>query len=257
MKFTVESIEFMLLVLIRLSAFVMSAPFLGYTGTPVRVKLTISVVLMIIVMQMITPTKLEYMGIIGYSALIIKEACVGLVMGFMANMCLYIINFAGQMIDVEMGLSMASLFDPLMSTQSTISGTMYLYFVMLIMMITNMHYFLIQAIVDSFRYFNIGKAVFSEKISDVMINFMPNFIVIGFRIILPMFGCMLLINVVLGVLAKAAPQMNMFVVGMQIKVLVGIIILLLLVEMLPGVAMFIIDAIKDVTNQLMGAFTPK
>lgn len=257
MNFTVENIEFMLLVLVRLSSFVMVAPFFGYASIPIRIKLIISIVFAIIVLQVISPVSLDYEGVIGYAALIVKEACVGLALGFMSNICLYILNFAGQLMDMEIGLSMSSLFDPLTHVQSTVSGAMYTYLVMLVMMVSNMHYFLIRAIIDSFQYFNIGRAVFSEKLSQVMIDFFPNYFIIGFRILLPIFGCMLLTNVVLGVLARATPQMNMFVVGMQLKVLIGIVVLILIVETIPGVSEFIFDEMKEVTKELMRAFTPK
>ena len=67
---------------------------------------------------------------------------------------------------------------------------------------------------------------------------------------------MLLINVILGVLAKAAPQMNMFVVGIQIKLIVGMVVLLLLVQTLPTVSDFIFDKMKDVSSQIITIFAP-
>lgn len=256
MNFTIENIEFYLLVLVRMSSFVLAAPFLGYSTIPVRVKAVLSFVLTLIVIQVIPVAELEYIGVIGYSTLIVKEACVGVAIGFMANICLYVITFAGQVMDTEIGLAMANLFDPLTRVQGTISGSYYMYMVMLIMVVSNMHYYLIRAIIDSFQYFSVGQAVFSEKVSQVMIDFIPNYFAIGFRIVLPVFGCMLLINVVLGVLAKAAPQMNMFIVGMQLKVLVGIIILLIMVEMIPSIADFIFSTMKEVTSNMIKAFTP-
>ncbi len=257
MAFTIEHFEFILLVLIRLSSFVMTAPFLSYASIPVRVKLSISVVLSIIVVSMVEPTALEYSGVIGFSALMIKEACVGIALGFMSNICLYILNFSGQLMDMEMGLSMSNIFDPQTQIQGTVSGTLYLYAVMLLMLVSHMHYFVIQAIIDSFQFFNIGEAVFSRDITHIMTEFFPNYFIIAFRILLPIFGCMLMINIVLGVLARAAPQMNMFVIGMQLKVAVGIIILYIIVETMPGVTNFIYDQMRTVTNQLIDVFTPK
>ena len=67
---------------------------------------------------------------------------------------------------------------------------------------------------------------------------------------------MLIINVVLGVLAKAAPQMNLFVVGIQIKVLVGLILLLILVQTIPSVSDFILSEMRDVITQVIHGFQP-
>lgn len=68
--------------------------------------------------------------------------------------------------------------------------------------------------------------------------------VIGFRIALPIFACIMILNCILGVMAKVAPQMNMFSVGMQLKVLAGLLVLLLTMQLLPAVADFIFGEMK-------------
>jgi flagellar biosynthetic protein FliR len=219
-------------------------------------KAAISVMLTVIIIQVVPAVSLSYNGMIGYSVLVLKELIVGIILGFMCMICFYIVNFAGQIMDIEMGLSMATIFDPLSNLQITVTGNIYNYFIMLLMVVTDFHYYIIRAITDSFQYFNVGEAVFRDSLKDVMIDFMGNYFLIAFRIVLPVFCCMLLINVVLGVLARIAPQMNMFVVGMQIKILVGIILLVLLVQTLPTVSDFIFSEVKDVITSVVRAFTP-
>lgn len=256
MNFTVEHLEFYLLVLIRISSFIMVAPFFNLQAILVRWKFAISLVLSIMIIQVIPAVSLEYTGIIGFSALILKECAVGLLLGYMCNMCMYIVSFAGQLMDMEMGLSMASMFDPLTNIQVSISGNMYTYLVMLVMMATNMHHYVIRAILETFGFFTVGQAVFNGNPAQMAINFMTNYFVIGFRIVLPIFASMLVINVVLGVLSRAAPQMNMFVVGMQVKVLVGILLLLIVVLMIPKVTDFVFQQMKNVIIDVYRSFTP-
>lgn len=257
MTFTVENLEFYLLILVRVSAFVMTAPFLSYNAIPVRIKAAISVFLSLVVIQVTPVVALEYSGLVGYSVIILKEMLLGITMGLMCNMCFYIVNLAGQLMDMEMGLSMASMFDPMTNAQISVTGSLYSYMLMLMTVVTNMHYYIIRAIVDSFSYFNVGQAIFSmDSLKNTVVEFMANYFIIAFRIVLPVFCCMLLINVVLGVLAKAAPQMNMFVVGIQIKVLVGLIILVLVVQSFPMVADYIFDTMKEVVSDVIKIFTP-
>lgn len=257
MNFTVENLEFYLLVLIRISSFVVAAPLFSYQTIPVKWKAVISMVLAIIVIQALPPVRVEYTGIIGFSGLILKEAAVGLVLGFVCSICMYIVAFAGQMMDMEMGFSMANMFDPVTHIQVTVTGNMYTYLVMLLLMVTNMHHYIIRAILESFQYFNVGQAVFGGSITNMAIDFMGNYFMIGFRIVLPVFACMLVINVVLGVLSRAAPQMNMFVVGMQVKVLVGILLLLLLVSTIPTVADFVFDKMREAVTDVYQSFMPR
>lgn len=257
MTFTVENLEFYLLVLVRVSALVMTAPFFSYNSVPVRMRAAMSVFLSLVLIPIIPVIDLNYAGVVGYSVLILKETLIGFTLGFMCNMCFFIVSFSGQLMDMEMGLSMASMFDPMTNTQISVTGNIYNYLLMLMMVVTNMHYYIVRAIADSFTYFNIGKAIFPiADIKNLVVDFIGSYFIIGFRIILPVFCCMLLINVVLGVLAKAAPQMNMFVIGLQIKVLVGLIVLVLILQSFPMVADYIFDEMKEVITNVIHVFTP-
>ena len=73
----------------------------------------------------------------------------------------------------------------------------------------------------------------------------------GFRIILPVFACILIVNVVLGILAKVAPQMNMFVIGMQVKVFAGLALLTIVMSLFPGVVDFIFEEMQLFTKYFM------
>lgn len=258
MTFTLENLEFYLLILVRVSGFIMTAPFFSYSSVPMRVRAAMSIFLSLVVIPITPVIALEYTGVLGYSVLILKETMLGVTLGLMCSMCFYIVNFAGQLMDMEMGLSMASMFDPMTNMQVSVTGNIYNYLLMLMLVVTNMHYYIIRAIVDSFSYFNVGKAVFDTvSLKSVLVDFMANYFIIAVRIVLPVFCCMLLINVVLGVLAKAAPQMNMFVVGIQIKVMAGLIILVLMVQSFPMVSDYIFGEMKDVMSQVIRIFTPQ
>lgn len=258
MNFTVENLEFCLLILMRVAGLVMTAPFFSYSSVPMRIRAALSVFLALIVIQTVPVITLQYSGVFGYSVLILKETMLGVTLGLMCTICFYVVNLAGQLMDMEMGLSMANMLDPMTNMQFSVTGNLYNYLLMLMLVVTNMHYYILRAIVDSFSYFNVGEAVFdTTSLKNVVLDFIVNYFIIAVRIILPVFCCMLLINVVLGVLAKAAPQMNMFVVGMQIKVLVGLIILVLVIQSFPMVADYIFDEMKQVISQVIHVFTPR
>ena len=91
---------------------------------------------------------------------------------------------------------------------------------------------------------------------ETAIEFIANFFLVGFRIVLPIFACMLVINVVLCVLSRAIPQMNMFVVGIQIKVLVGIVLLLIIVPTVPTITNFVVETMQEIVVKLYNTFTP-
>lgn len=241
MTLSLNQIVFFLCILVRISTFVYAAPFFNLKNVPQKVKIGLSIAIALILFQVLPYRQLEYTSVTGFGFLVIKEALAGLIMGFFANVCAQILIFSGNMIDMEIGFSMVQTFDPVSSSQVTITSNFYQYSVMLMMLITNMHHFILTAIADSFQIVPVGKAVINFGLYKAFLNFIIDYFVIGFRIILPVFAALLIVNTVLAILAKVAPQMNMFVIGMQLKVLVGLFVLLFMVRMIPSVADFIFE----------------
>ena len=155
------------------------------------------------------------------------------------------------MIDTDIGLAMASMFDPTTQQMSTITGSLYNNLIMLLMLISNMHVFLLSAIKDSFSLIHIGKLSINATMYDTMIGFLSNYLIIGFRIVLPIFVAILILNCALGIMTKIAPQIHMFSIGIQIKVIGGLIIIFLIAPLLPTVAGFIFRVMQEMVILVM------
>lgn len=231
----IKNLEFFLLILVRISGFMAAAPLFSLRTVPMRIKAILSIALAILVFHITPSVEVEKDSVIAYTIVVITEFIAGLIMGFMANVAYYILSFAGQIIDQEMGFSMVNEYDPITSNQVTITGNLYTYAVMLMLLATNMHHFLIRAIVDSFSVLPVGGVKLDAGIYVLMKRFIVDYFIIGFRIVLPIFASMLVVNTVLAILARVAPQMSMFVVGLQLKVFVGLVVLVLMVMMITGV----------------------
>lgn len=251
-SFSLTDIEYFLLILVRISMFVYLAPFYGMKGVPNQVKIGLSFFVSVLLFHVTQPHEaLAYNTVWGYSVIVAKEALTGLFLGFGVSICTSIVNFAGRIIDMETGLSMVNLVDPTTKEMSSMTGVFYQYMVTLILMISGMHRYLLQALAETYVLIPVNGAIFqTDKLLETMLVFLKDYILIGFRICLPVFAVMLLLNAVLGIMAKVSPQMNMFAVGLQLKVLVGLCVLFLTVRMLPGVADFIYTEMK----QMMVAF---
>lgn len=248
MTFTVENLEYYILILVRMTTFITVAPFFGQKSIPVKVKAGFSLFLTIIIFETLGSEPVTYNGIIGFAILVMKEAVVGLLIGYAANICSSILNFAGQIMDMEIGFAMVNVMDPVSNTQITITSNLYMYFIMLIMVVTDMHHYILRTMIETYSAIPIGQAVFRVDLYKDMIRFMTDFFIIGFRIVLPIFSATLIVNVVLGILAKVASQMNMFVVGMQLKIMVGLVILFFVIILLPTVSDFIFSEMKTMMN---------
>lgn len=245
-SFQSVDLEYFLLIFTRISMFVYLAPFYGMKGVPNQVKIGLSFFVAVLLYGVIPDrSPLPYETVLGYAVIVAKEALTGLFIGFSVSICNSIVTFAGRIIDMETGLSMASLVDPTTKEMGSFSGVFYQYMVTLILILSGMHRYILKALVETFTLIPINGAIFhSEKLLSAMVMFMGDYISIGFRICLPVFGVMLLLNAVLGIMAKVSPQMNMFAVGIQMKVLVGLCILFLTARMLPGISDFIFTEMK-------------
>ncbi len=251
--FTFEDLEYFLLVFTRISTFMFVAPFFSMSNTPRRLRAGFSIIMSVLLFSVLTDHSVpEYSSVIGYSFIVLREAITGIMIGLGANMCMSIVHMAGKVADMEVGLSMVQMFDPLTREGTGFMGSFYQYILILIMMVTNMHYYFLRAIVETFSIIPIGGAKFSsDKIMTVMIQFLTDFITISFRLCLPIVAAMLLLNAILGVLAKTAPQVNMFSVGIQIKVLVGLSILFLTIGTLPSASEFIFKEMRVMVTAMV------
>lgn len=244
-SFTYADLEFFLLVFVRITCFVYIAPFFSMSNTPKHVRVILSFFISVLMYHVIPRPDIIYNTLVGYATIVLKEAVTGLLIGFAANLCTTIVSFAGHIADMEMGLSMASLMDPATKQSTTITGIYYNYMITLMLIITGMHRYLIRAIAETFTLIPVNGAVLrSDALLASAVEFMADYIVVGFRICLPVFAVMLILNAVLGILAKVSPQLNMFAVGIQMKVLVGLCILFLTAAMLPGAANFIFEQMR-------------
>ncbi|MCR5832292.1 MAG: flagellar biosynthetic protein FliR [Lachnospiraceae bacterium] len=244
--FSFEDLEFFLLVFARIASFMFVAPFFSMSNTPRRVRAGFSLILTVLLFVVLPDhTTPAYSTVLGYSIIVLRETIAGLVIGLGANICMSVMNFAGKVADMEVGLSMVQLFDPLTREGTGFMGSFYQYILVLIMLVTNMHYYFLRAIVETFSLIPIGGAKFNtDKIMTTMVQFMTDYVILAFRVCLPIVAAMLLLNAILGVLAKTAPQINMFSVGIQIKILVGLAILFLTIGTIPSASEFIFKEMK-------------
>ena len=254
--FTYADLEYFLLILVRVTCFVHVAPFFSLNGVPRRIKVGFSIFLAYLLYTAVDRNEVVYNTLLGYAGIVMKEAMTGFLIGWGAQICASVTSLAGSIADMEIGLSMVSLMDPATKQQATFTGVFYQYFFTLLMIITGMYQYLLRALIDSFTLIPVNGAIFrAESLVESLAVFMGDYITIAFRIILPIFCTMILLNAVMGVLAKASPQMNMFAVGMQLKVLVGLGILFLTIRMLPNAADYVFVEMKRMIVSFVEAMT--
>lgn len=244
--FSMYELEYFLVIFCRVTAFIFAAPFFNTANTPRRIKVALGVFWSYLLYETVpVHPQLIYDTVSGFSLIVIKEVMVGIILGMGCNICIYIVQFAGRLIDMEVGLAMANEYDPTTRQNTSVTGMFYQYIVLMLLLVSGLHEYLIRAFVETYSLIPINGAIFDpDKLLGAILTFMTDFLVVGFRICLPVFAVLLITNCILGIMAKVAPQMNMFAVGMQIKLLLGFGVMFLTIGLLPYIADFIYTEMK-------------
>lgn len=254
MSFTISTLtlEAFLLVLVRVACFISIAPVFGHNSLNTRMKISIAFFVSLILYQVVDVSLPVYSDVLGYSTLVLEEALVGLLLGFVAGLSMKALAIAGEFIDREIGFSMATTFDPNQG-MVTITGELYDKIVCLVIMISNLHYYILSAAAQSFELVPVGRIVLNpDLLYTSLIQFIVQVFMIGFRIAMPVFLGATMLNVILGVLAKSSPQMNMFAIGMQLKVFVGLFLLAVCIMFVPNIANYIMERMRDMIQTILG-----
>lgn len=231
-----------LLVFVRVLGMMIIVPILGNSGIPAMTRVAFALFLSLIVLN-VTPAQAPVSSFepVVFGVAVIVEFVTGYIIGFSAYVVYSILSLAGQFIDMQIGFSMVNVFDPMSQIQLTITGNLYYYILMMIAIVTNAYHFFIRALVRSFHLIPLGGMVLSPGLNNSLVGYMTNFFGIALRIAAPIFFVMLLTNVVLGVLARTVPQLNMFVIGFPLKIIFGLLTIYVTLMSFRSVSDLLID----------------
>ena len=215
-----------LLVFVRVSSFFVTMPLFSYRNIPAQHRIAFSVVLSWVMYYTIDSKAFEING--QYFLMIMKEAMVGLLIGFVAYMIVTAIQIAGGFIDFQMGFAIANVIDPQTGSQSPLTGQ-YLYtFALLLLLALNGHHLLLDGIFYSYQLIPIDRPWIpfgNENLVDYVISAFNSMFIIAFQMSIPVVATLFLVDVALGIVARTVPQLNIFVVGFPIKIAVAFIVL--------------------------------
>ena len=251
-----ENIDVFLIVFIRAMGFFLLLPIMSGQNIPVmaRVGLCLGVALLAFTSNaVILP---DYtMTLIGFGFFMMQEFVIGILMGFIVMMFFSMFHFVGQLVDFQMGFSMVSVHDPFGRTQTPITGNFYNLIASMFFVFTGALHSVIRVFFESFHITPIGQGSIlgNPTIPYTITMIIIQYFLFGLRIAMPVVGTLIVVDIVLGILVKAVPQMNIFVVGIPLKVFIGLIIIFLTLPLLRDAFAFVMsDIIGYLLNILRG-----
>lgn len=220
----------LLLVFARCIGFVSFAPLVGSKQIPALVKISTAILFSLLIIPIIDVPP-EYPRGYKFIYLIVMNAAIGMLIGWVISLVITIGRMAGEMLDMQMALNAATIFDPTTQTQSTLVGHFFDYIALVIFISIGGMEKTIEGLYRSFTTFPIITYDFNFNFFRLL-EATSEIISIGFLIVSPIIMVILVIDLILGLMSRAAPQINAFQVSFSLKPSIGVLLLLILMPTL-------------------------
>lgn len=257
-------VAIVLLVVGRLIGILMLVPFMGGKLVPAQVKVATAISLALIIVPIVQGTLTTNLPDLGpsFALYAMKEVFVGVTIGFVATLVFNGIEAAGQFLDTARGASMATLFIPQLEESGPLLAQLKVQLGIVLFMLMGGHRYFLRAVFESFvllpvdRFPSLGGNALTFV--DLIIRSTANVLVMGMQIVIPALIALFLVDVVLGIANRAAPQLNVFFLGMPIKAYVGIVFVLLSLNYITAILgkqfQFMLRDVNLVIQLLKGSY---
>lgn len=224
-----ERLTLFLFVLMRMSGFVLFSPIFGRQGIPGIVRAGIIMVLSFAVTSfapkgIAMPANLLQLGV-----MLFLELSLGYLLGLIMQLFFYIPILAGDVIDTQMGFTMGKTYDAGAQTSMSVTSTLLHLFMLLLFFSANGHYTLMRILISSGDVVPFGTATLGPSASSAIAELLISCTILGVKLCLPILAAELMGQLGMGILMKAIPQINVFAINIELKVIIGLVMLLLLI----------------------------
>lgn len=249
MLFWLEYLPPFLLIFVRMTSFFIAAPIFSMKGVPSSIKVGLAFFVALISLSTVSIEQTILLDF-SYLIMIIKEALVGLALGFIASLIIYTVQVAGAFIDFQMGFAIANVVDPQTGAQVPIIGNFKYMLALLFFLSVNGHHLLLDGVIRSYQIVPIN-AMFvpigSEQVALFVTNIFVQMFIVAFQIAIPVVGALYIITVSLGIVARTVPQLNVFVVGLPLQIFAGFVLILVT---LPAYFYLLQIVFRDMVNTM-------
>ncbi|WP_315114374.1 fused FliR family export protein/FlhB family type III secretion system protein [uncultured Clostridium sp.] len=213
----------LIMVFLRFIAFFTVTPVFFPKGTPAMVKIGFVLILSFVILPGIDYSSVNTINdIFPFIASGINEIITGLTLGYITEICFMSVRMAGNFIDVQVGFSMMSMLDPNTNTNSTLLERLLYWCSLVMFFILDVHHVLIYQLVGSYKSISIGKSLLSDSLSGLVTKIFIDFFSLGLKIAIPVVLIIIITELTLGLMARTVPQLNIMILGLPVKILVGL-----------------------------------
>ena len=238
---------------LRISALFSIAPLFGSATVPARMRIAAAAAITLVLAPSLpAPPAIDVLSADGVLA-VATELFIGLSMGFTLQLVFAALQIAGELVATTMGLSMAQMTDPVNGTQVPVLGQLFFMTGMLLFLSLNGHLALLGMLAESFRHVPVGAPGPAGDELWAMLGVASHMFAAAVKVALPAVTALLAANVMLGVITRSAPQLNLFAFGLPITTVLGLVLLLVA---LPDLAPAVSRSLDEVFTLLRAIYAP-
>ena len=220
-------------VALRVGGALTFGPFLGDVGIPNRIKVGLLIVLTALLFPVV-PLHPATLAPVDWMQMVLGELAVGLSIGLSLQVVFEAMQFAGNIAGIQLGLSLASLFDPQSNAESTALPVFFNLITILLFLQLNVHHWVLRGLARSFDYLPVGSIVVTQPMTRELVRIVGALFVLGIQIAAPILIATLMIDIVVSFVSRASPQLPAMLLGIPVKALTGLALLTGAVALWPG-----------------------
>ena len=222
-----EQVQLGLFIFIRITAFMVISPVFSQKGIPNITKMIVAAALMIVTISSVSNfDPIDNLFLLAF--VVWKEVLFGLAMGFLSQLVFTGVEIAGQMIDFQVGFSMAQAFDPTFGMMTSQYGKLYYWLTLMMVFLTNLHHYLIKGVINSFQLVPIGAVNMEGTTVEGVIKLFSLTFEMAINLAAPLVVSAVIVDLLLGMLSRTIPQINVLMMGMPMKTTISFIMFLLI-----------------------------
>ncbi len=223
------------LVYIRISAIFATVPFFSAQLLPRRITAVVAFFLALVLLPVVhvPPASFEAMNMLDFVMLIMQSVMIGMTIGLTINIIFAAVQIAGQYAGFQMGFAIANVVDPMTGVNAPVTANLLYITAFLIFLAFGGDHMMIKAMVQSFSLVPMDGAWGQPSFFMAMVSYASNMFLIGLKVAAPVIGVLLLMNIAFGLMARAAPQMNVFIVSFPLTIGVGLTFIVIVIKLLP------------------------
>lgn len=254
MNAIVEGFPIFLLIFCRITSFFVVAPVFSSRGVPNTFQIGLGFFISLIVFlsygmsQTIVPNA-------EYVLIVMREILIGLMMGFVVYLFFSAVQTAGSLMDMQIGLAMANVVDPHTGVSAPLLGNFKYMLMLVVFLMMNGHHYVLTGLMNSYQWMPLDNELFSRMVSGSLTDYLTrvfgNTFLLALQVAAPLVVAMFLTDLGLGFLTKTAPQFNVFVIGVPLKLILGLFLIVLL---MPSLAFLFEKLFSIMFDSLEGLF---